>query len=563
MTPQRLRFADGLGDCRLRWLLRAISIDTIRDAARSIYDVAVRTPLVPLGAARRPAVPRSISSSKRSSRSARSRSAAPTTPSAACRPAQLARGRLDRQRRQRRAGRRARGAQGRRRAAASWSWTRRPRPSCAPSTASAPRSSRRPTTSAGARSRRTRPIAMTGHFVHPFDDDDFISGNGTAGLEIVEDLPDVDAVIAPVGGGGLLAGIGVALRALRPDARVYAAEPETAAPLQRSFDARRRPAASTNGQPSFVDGAGGKSVLDTMWPLLREYVHESIVVSLDDAARGDAAGRRARARDRRRGRRPAPSPPRSRRRWRRAATRRSSPSSPAATSISRSSRSSSARARTVLNPMPDPSLTMNLPERINRLPELATDLWWTWNPQAREVFRRLDYPLWRQTAHNPVLMLRNVSPELLEAAAQRRTLPRPSTTPRSRRSTRARRARHVVAAPLRRQPGTDRLLLGGVRAAPVAADLRRRPRRARRRSLQGSQRPRRAAHRRRLHVSAGLLPPERLARRLAAGIVRAPELGRRADRARRDRRRQAVHRRRCRSATAACSCRCGACGSGA
>ena len=125
---------------------------------------------------------------------------------------------------------------------------------------------------------------MTGHFVHPFDDDDFISGNGTAGLEIVEDLPDVDAVVAAVGGGGLLAGIGVALRALRPQATVYAAEPETAAPLKRSFD-RGVASRFDEWQPSFVDGAGGKSVLDTMWPLLREYVHESIVVSLDDAAR--------------------------------------------------------------------------------------------------------------------------------------------------------------------------------------------------------------------------------------------------------------------------------------
>src|SRR3954449_3367759 len=125
---------------------------------------------------------------------------------------------------------------------------------------------------------------MTGHFVHPFDDDDFISGNGTAGLEIIEDLPDVDAVIAPVGGGGLLAGIGVAFRALRPEARIYAAEPETAAPLQRSME-RGQASRFEEWTPSFVDGAGGKSVLDTMWPLLREYVHESIVVSLDDAAR--------------------------------------------------------------------------------------------------------------------------------------------------------------------------------------------------------------------------------------------------------------------------------------
>jgi starch phosphorylase len=60
---------------------------------------------------------------------------------------------------------------------------------------------------------------------------------------------------------------------------------------------------------------------------------------------------------------------------------------------------------------------MNIPQRLRRLPELAVDLWWTWNPQAREVFRRLDYPLWRQTAHNPVLMLRNVSGELLQLAA--------------------------------------------------------------------------------------------------------------------------------------------------
>jgi threonine dehydratase len=125
---------------------------------------------------------------------------------------------------------------------------------------------------------------MTGHFVHPFDDDDFISGNGTAGLEIVEDLPDVDAVVAAVGGGGLLAGVGVALRALRPQATIYAAEPETAAPLQRSFE-RGEASRFDEWQPSFVDGAGGKSVLATMWPLLREYVHESIVVSLDEAAR--------------------------------------------------------------------------------------------------------------------------------------------------------------------------------------------------------------------------------------------------------------------------------------
>jgi threonine dehydratase len=125
---------------------------------------------------------------------------------------------------------------------------------------------------------------MHGQFVHPFDDDRFISGNGTVGLEIFEDLPDVDAVIAPIGGGGLIAGAAIALKALRPDIKVYAAEPETAAPLARSL------AAGSAGEfpewtASFVDGAGGRSVLKTMWPLLQQYVDDSIVVSLDEVAR--------------------------------------------------------------------------------------------------------------------------------------------------------------------------------------------------------------------------------------------------------------------------------------
>ena len=123
---------------------------------------------------------------------------------------------------------------------------------------------------------------MTGHFVHPFDDDRFIAGNATAGVEIVEDLPDVDAVIAPIGGGGLLAGITAAVRALKPDTRIYAAEPETAAPLAASL-AAGRPIYIDNWQASFVDGAGGKSVLPSMWPLLAS-VTGSIVVSLEDVA---------------------------------------------------------------------------------------------------------------------------------------------------------------------------------------------------------------------------------------------------------------------------------------
>jgi len=125
---------------------------------------------------------------------------------------------------------------------------------------------------------------MRGRFVHPFDDDDFISGNGTIGLETLEDLPDVDAIVAPLGGGGLLTGIAVAAKTIRSQVRIYAAEPETAAPLSVSFAAGKasRFDAWTS---SFVDGAGGKSVVDGMWPLLRTWVDESIVVRLEDAAR--------------------------------------------------------------------------------------------------------------------------------------------------------------------------------------------------------------------------------------------------------------------------------------
>jgi threonine dehydratase len=125
---------------------------------------------------------------------------------------------------------------------------------------------------------------MHGHFVPPFDDDRFIAGNATAGLEILEDLPDVDAIVAPLGGGGLLSGIAAAVRELKPDTRVWAAEPETAAPLAASL-AAGKPVYFDNWTASFVDGAGGKSVIETMWPLLSQ-LSGSLVVSLDDVARG-------------------------------------------------------------------------------------------------------------------------------------------------------------------------------------------------------------------------------------------------------------------------------------
>lgn len=125
---------------------------------------------------------------------------------------------------------------------------------------------------------------MTGRFVHPFDDDDFISGNGTTALEILEDVPDVDAVVASIGGGGLLAGVGCVMRALRPAAKVYAAEPATAAPLAASM-AEGRPMRFDAWTSSFVDGAGGKSVLPSMWPLLQAWVDASMVVSLEETGR--------------------------------------------------------------------------------------------------------------------------------------------------------------------------------------------------------------------------------------------------------------------------------------
>src|SRR5215831_13679629 len=124
---------------------------------------------------------------------------------------------------------------------------------------------------------------MRGYFIHPFDDDRFIAGNATLALEILEDLPDADSIVGSVGGGGLLSGVVSAVRALRPAARVYAAEPETAAPLSASLTAGR-PMYFPNWRASFVDGAGGKSVLDSMWPLLRQ-VNGSVVVTLDEVAR--------------------------------------------------------------------------------------------------------------------------------------------------------------------------------------------------------------------------------------------------------------------------------------
>jgi threonine dehydratase len=107
--------------------------------------------------------------------------------------------------------------------------------------------------------------AMSGAFVHPFEDDEFIAGNASAGLEILEDLPDVEAIVASFGGGGLSCGIAAAMKERAPKVKVFAAEPETAAPLA-----------------SWVDGCGGKSVFPRMWDLAHHLLAGSIVSTLDE-----------------------------------------------------------------------------------------------------------------------------------------------------------------------------------------------------------------------------------------------------------------------------------------
>lgn len=123
--------------------------------------------------------------------------------------------------------------------------------------------------------------AMSGAFVHPFEDDEFIAGNATAGLEILEDLPDVDAVVAGFGGGGLSCGIAAGLKARGSKAKVFAAEPETAAPLAYSL-AQGSPQYFPNWTASFVDGCGGKSVFPRMWEIAHHLLAASIVVSLEE-----------------------------------------------------------------------------------------------------------------------------------------------------------------------------------------------------------------------------------------------------------------------------------------
>ncbi len=122
---------------------------------------------------------------------------------------------------------------------------------------------------------------VEGTFVHPFDDHNFIAGHATMGLEILEDEPRTAAVIASIGGGGLVSGLGAALKALSPGTRVWGAEPETAAPAALSF-AKGSPQVFPDWKASFVDGAGGRSVFPRMWERMKPVLDGCIVVSLEE-----------------------------------------------------------------------------------------------------------------------------------------------------------------------------------------------------------------------------------------------------------------------------------------
>src|SRR5205823_7122653 len=122
---------------------------------------------------------------------------------------------------------------------------------------------------------------VEGTFVHPFDDHDFIAGHGTMGLEILEDAPDTVAVIASIGGGGLITGVASAIKALRPEIKVWGAEPETAAPAALSFE-KGSPQVFKDWKQSFVDGAGGQSVFPRMWERMKPIVDGYIVVTLEE-----------------------------------------------------------------------------------------------------------------------------------------------------------------------------------------------------------------------------------------------------------------------------------------
>ncbi len=122
---------------------------------------------------------------------------------------------------------------------------------------------------------------VDGTFVHPFDDDNFIAGHGSMGLEILEDAPDTKAIIASIGGGGLITGVASAIKAINPGIKIFGAEPETAAPAALSFE-KNSPQVFKNWKASFVDGAGGQIMFPRMWDRMKPLVDDYIVVTLEE-----------------------------------------------------------------------------------------------------------------------------------------------------------------------------------------------------------------------------------------------------------------------------------------
>jgi threonine dehydratase len=128
----------------------------------------------------------------------------------------------------------------------------------------------------------SRVDGVDGLFVHPVQDEGVMAGNGTIGLEVLEDLPDPDAVVIPYGGGGLMVGIASAIKALRPQTRIIIAEPATGAALHAALGAGEP--TEVEYEPSFVDGSGSRRVLDTMWPRVQPLVDTAVPVPIDGAA---------------------------------------------------------------------------------------------------------------------------------------------------------------------------------------------------------------------------------------------------------------------------------------
>jgi threonine dehydratase len=126
---------------------------------------------------------------------------------------------------------------------------------------------------------RFAPLEPT-RFVHPVSDVGMMAGNGTIGLEILEDVPDVDAVLVPFGGGGLSCGIAAAIRSSRPEVRVFGCEVDTASPLAAALAAGHP--VEVDRTPTFVDGIGGKSVLEEMWPPVKRLLAGSLVSPLSE-----------------------------------------------------------------------------------------------------------------------------------------------------------------------------------------------------------------------------------------------------------------------------------------